>query len=91
MKLSLALTFWVSLGAAQLSTETTPTLNITAIAAEDGESVLQCWQLTNKFQPPTIPGIVGGLTLFLGDMANASYTILPSRFDGGFHNAPALQ
>lgn len=77
--------------AAQLSTLTTPYLNLTALTAADGESTLECWQLANPFRQSTESGITGSLQLSLGELANASYSVIPARFDGGFHHAPAFQ
>lgn len=79
-----------SLVSAQLSNVTTPSLNITAVAATNGSSVLQCWQLPG-FMSSAVAGTAGALNLYLGDMANASYTVLPPRYDGGLHRAPAPQ
>jgi len=31
------------------------------------------------------------LNLFFGDLSNATYTVIPPRFNGGIHNAPAPQ
>ncbi|KAJ9144623.1 hypothetical protein NKR23_g5993 [Pleurostoma richardsiae] len=75
---------------AQLNSSTTPSLNLTAIGALNGESTLECWQL-GPFASSSTPGVSGALNLFLGDASNASYTVIPGRFDGGLHNAPALQ
>ncbi|EJD41219.1 hypothetical protein AURDEDRAFT_169804 [Auricularia subglabra TFB-10046 SS5] len=62
------------------------TLNVTAITGRDGESVFECWSLL----PPLVEG--GGLlSTSLGDLANASYAIVPPGFDNGPHNAPANQ
>ncbi|KAF5122512.1 hypothetical protein E5D57_012993 [Metarhizium anisopliae] len=77
--------------AAQLSTLTTPYLNLTALTAADGESTLECWQLANPFRQSTESGITGSLQLSLGELANATYSVIPARFDGGFHHAPAFQ
>jgi len=74
----------------QLSNVTTPSLNLTAISASNGASVLECWQLPG-FVSSSVAGTVGALNLFLGDLSNATYTVIPSRFDGGVHNAPAPQ
>ncbi|KAK3319993.1 hypothetical protein B0T19DRAFT_404524 [Cercophora scortea] len=63
-------------------------LNITAIGAAKGESTVECWQF-GPFASSTTPGTIGALNLFMGDMANATYTVLPPRFDGGWHVAPA--
>lgn len=79
-----------SLACAQLSNITTPSLNLTAIAGSNGSSVIECWQLPG-FMSSAVAGTAGALNLFLGEMANASYTVIPSRFDGGLHRAPAPQ
>jgi hypothetical protein len=74
----------------QLSNVTTPSLNLTAISASHGASILECWQLPG-FVASGVAGTVGALNLFLGNMSNATYTVIPSRFDGGVHNSPAPQ
>lgn len=66
------------------------TLNITAITAANGESAVECWQL-GPFVTATEPGISGASTLALGQLANATYTVIPARSDGGWHNAPVPQ
>jgi hypothetical protein len=75
---------------AQLSNVTTPSLNLTTISASNGASTLECWQLPG-FKTSAQAGTSGALNLFLGNLSNASYTVIPSRFDGGMHNAPAAQ
>jgi len=74
-----------------LSTNTTPTLNLTAISAANGRSVLECWALTTPFTVNAQAGTVGALNLFLGSLDNASYTVIPPRFHGGLHVDPAPQ
>jgi hypothetical protein len=77
--------------AAQLSSNvTTPSLNLTAISTVNGSSIFECWQLP-KFYSSSGAGTVGALNLFLGNLENATYTVIPPRFDGGIHNAPAPQ
>lgn len=66
-------------------------LNITAIGARDGHSTLECWQLEIPFVESSVPGTAGSANAFLSDAANISYTIIPSNFDGGLHNAPRNQ
>ena len=36
-------------------------------------------------------GTAGALNLELGMVDNVTYTVVPGRFDGGVHNAPATQ
>lgn len=67
-----------------------PALNLTAISASNGNSVLECWALPG-FVASTQAGTVGALNLVLGDLANATYTVIPPRFNGGLHKAPAPQ
>ena len=92
MKLSLlaSLISALALTAAQLSNITTPSLNLTAIATRNGSSVLECWQFP-EFVTSATAGVAGALTLFLGDTVNATYTVLPPRFNGGVHTAPSAQ
>lgn len=80
----------LSLTGAQLSNVTTPSLNLTAIAASSGASVLECWQFPG-FAASATAGTSGALNLFLGEVSNMSYTIILPRFDGGIHRAPAAQ
>lgn len=73
-----------------LSNVTTPNLNLTTIVARDGRSILQCWSISGFMQSATA-GTAGALNLFLGETTNASYTVIPPRFNGGLHTAPAPQ
>lgn len=73
-----------------LSNTTTPSLNLTAIAGRGGKSVLECWQLPG-FAASAGAGTVGALSLPLGSLSNATYTVLPARFNGGLHAAPYKQ
>ncbi|KAI1382131.1 hypothetical protein F4677DRAFT_400981 [Hypoxylon crocopeplum] len=66
-------------------------LNLTTLTGRDNVSVLECWQLTTPFVTSNVPGVTGTQTLELGDLANATYTVIPPRFDGGLHNAPVKQ
>lgn len=66
-------------------------LNVTAIGAQDGASTLECWQVDSPFDISTDPGTAGSAVASLGSVANMSYTIIPSNYDGGVHNAPHNQ
>lgn len=68
----------------------TSALNITAINAANGASILECWRLDN-FTVSNTPGTVGALSLFLGSASNASYTVIPPKTNAGLHRAPAAQ
>ncbi|KAJ8120626.1 hypothetical protein ONZ43_g2711 [Nemania bipapillata] len=66
-------------------------LNVTAIGSRHGSSTLECWQMDQPFNSSTQPGTSGSALAPLGDVSSLSYSILPSRFDGGLHNAPQNQ
>ncbi|KAI8948667.1 hypothetical protein F4801DRAFT_441893 [Xylaria longipes] len=66
-------------------------LNVTAIGARDGLSTLECWQMDQPFDTSTQPGTSGSAQAQLGNVSTLSYSILPSNFDGGLHNAPQNQ
>ncbi|OQE43512.1 hypothetical protein PENCOP_c003G04369 [Penicillium coprophilum] len=68
------------------------TLNITVLGARHNRSTLECWALQSGFETSVQPGQAGSAALDLGTIGgNASFTVLPAGFDGGRHNAPALQ
>jgi hypothetical protein len=75
---------------AQSSTSVPPALNLTAISASSGKSVLECWALPG-FVSSAQAGTVGAMNLLLGDLSNATYTVIPPGFNGGLHKAPAPQ
>ena len=66
-------------------------LNVTAIWAENGASVFQCWQILPGFTTSSQSGTAGASILQLGAVANITYTVLPPGFNGGLHNAPTEQ
>lgn len=68
-----------------------PTLNVTAISARNGASTIECWQLANPFKASTAAGVSGASFAQLGKAGPVSYALIPARFDGGLHNAPAVQ
>ncbi|PLB38239.1 WD40 repeat-like protein [Aspergillus candidus] len=85
---------WTSSRATIEGTEpTTPqTLTLTVLNAQNNHSTLECWALVPGFERASEPGISGTASLSLGALSgNASYTMIPPRFDGGLHNAPGLQ
>lgn len=86
---------WVSLSFLvhfSISACATPTyLNLTALSASDGLSNLECWQLSAPFVVSHEAGTSGAAIEQLGDLANASFSVLPARFNGGLHRAPAVQ
>ncbi len=68
-----------------------PFLNITALTAHGGVSVLECWQLLPGFTTSSQTGTAGASILQLGNLANASYSVIPPGFNAGFHSAPTMQ
>ena len=72
------------------STPSTTGLNITALDAVNGSSILQCWQL-DPFTVSSTPGTVGALSVFFGEASNVSFTVIPPRTNAGLHVAPAAQ
>ncbi|KAI4159607.1 MAG: hypothetical protein LQ342_006445 [Letrouitia transgressa] len=66
-------------------------LNLTAISAAKSVSILECWQLQPAFKVSSQAGTKGSAIQQLGNLTSATYSVLPARFDGGLHNAPAVQ
>ncbi|KAI2468053.1 hypothetical protein F4781DRAFT_283509 [Annulohypoxylon bovei var. microspora] len=66
-------------------------LNLTTLTAKNNVSVIECWQLSTPFTTSDTPGVVGLQMLDMGGVVNATYTVIPGRFDGGLHNAPFKQ
>ena len=66
-------------------------LNITTIGAANGKSTLECWQLSAPLVKSSQPGTAGAAIAQLGETGATSYTLLPPQYDGGLHNAPAVQ
>ena len=83
--LSLAFHLGVSASATPIN------LNLTALSASDGASTLDCWQLSAPFVVSQEAGVSGAAIEQLGNLANGSFTVLPAKFNGGLHRAPAVQ
>lgn len=71
-------------------------LNITVLSAQNNHSTLECWALEPGFKTSSQAGTAGTESLNLGPIGggnagNASLSVLPAGFNGGRHNAPALQ
>ncbi|KAN0113775.1 hypothetical protein V8E52_007428 [Russula decolorans] len=66
-------------------------LNITALSAQNGSSVLECWQILPGFSTSSQAGTTGASILQLGNVANMSYSVIPPQFNAGLHNAPTTQ
>lgn len=70
-----------------LASDILPHLNVTAVTHANGESVLQCWQLLERFRVSSSSGVANGSYAFLGEVANATLTIIPANSNGGRHYA----
>ncbi|KKK26155.1 hypothetical protein ARAM_005938 [Aspergillus rambellii] len=68
-------------------------LNVTVLGAANNHSTLECWSLEPGFTVSPQAGTAGSEVLSLGLLGgtNASYVVVPAEFDGGGHNAPAVQ
>ncbi|KAL8902574.1 MAG: hypothetical protein Q9207_004575 [Kuettlingeria erythrocarpa] len=66
-------------------------LTVTAISAKNGVSTIERWQLASPFKTSSEAGVSGVSFAQLGQAGNASYAVIPPHFEGGLHNAPALQ
>ena len=67
-----------------------PHLNLTAIAAVNGVSILECWQLSASFTTGQA-GNSSVLITDLGQTGDTSYYFLEAGFNNGLHNAPTVQ
>ena len=68
------------------------TLNITTIAANaQKQSTLECWQLAAPLVASAAAGTAGAVFAQLGETGATSWGLIPAGFDGGLHNAPAVQ
>ncbi|KAF2183209.1 hypothetical protein K469DRAFT_476043, partial [Zopfia rhizophila CBS 207.26] len=66
-------------------------LTATALVTKNNNSVFECWQLTEPFKRSSVPGVSGTQVATISNNTNFAYTILPPRYDGGLHTAPAPQ
>ena len=68
-----------------------PRLNITTLAGNNrNQSAIECWSVAT-LEVSSTPGIQGALVTSLGKPSGATYFNIPGQFDGGLHNAPAVQ
>ncbi|KAF2427676.1 hypothetical protein EJ08DRAFT_651273 [Tothia fuscella] len=87
--LSIVALLWSITFTSALSANSIPSsLNITAISASFGTSKLEYWQIPGF---KAYRGTPGALTLSLGELSNATYSLTPSRTKGKAHNASAAQ
>ena len=66
-------------------------LELTTLVTKNGASAFECWRLADAFTTSTGAGTAGARTLLIDNLANATYTVIPPRFEGGVHNAPHAQ
>ncbi|KAK4955944.1 hypothetical protein LTR10_006883 [Elasticomyces elasticus] len=52
---------------------------------------LQCWKFNTPLNISSAAGTSGAATFTFTGTTKTTYTVLPGRFDGGTHNAPAPQ
>ncbi|KAF2994685.1 hypothetical protein E8E13_002103 [Curvularia kusanoi] len=83
----LTLCFWLT----NASSTNATYLTAPALVTVNNCTVIQCWRLTNPFSTSSTPGTVGAQALVLSNVTNFAYTVLPPRFNGGQHTAPAPQ
>ena len=85
----------IALQAVIVSTATAPTpktLNITTIATNAlKQSTLECWQLDAPLLASAAAGTAGAVFAQLGETGATSWGLVPAGFNGGLHNAPAVQ
>lgn len=67
-------------------------LTATAIVTNaHNHSAFECWEFTTPVSVSTDAGTSGSADFVFGNVSEAVYTIIPARFNGGTHNAPAPQ
>lgn len=62
-----------------------------ALVTKNNKTVFECWQLNEPFKRSSVPGVSGTQVATISNNTNFAYTILPPRYDGGIHTAPAAQ
>ncbi|KAI0084839.1 hypothetical protein BDY19DRAFT_909581 [Irpex rosettiformis] len=66
-------------------------LEATTLVPKNGTSALECWRFASPLSTSAGAGTAGASTLVIDNLANATYTVIPPRFEGGVHNAPHAQ
>lgn len=66
-------------------------LTATALVTKNNHSAFECWRLKEPFKRSSVPGVSGTQVTTISNNTNFAYTILPPRYDGGIHTAPAGQ
>lgn len=76
---------------AQGDTNTTYLTAPALVTNSQNNTVFQCWKLTTPFKRSSVPGVSGTQVATISNNTNLAYTILPPRYNGGLHTAPAAQ
>jgi hypothetical protein len=79
----ITLATFIQLCHTQTPNTSSPALNLTAISASNGESVIECWAL--KSRPASF---AAASNYYLGGVSNGTYSVIPPRTVVGLHNAP---
>lgn len=66
-------------------------LEATTLVTKNNASALECWRFASPLSTSSGAGTAGASTLVIDNLANATYTVIPPRFEGGVHNAPHPQ
>lgn len=53
--------------------------------------MLECWQLDAPLLASAAAGTAGAVFAQLGETGATSWGLIPAGFNGGLHNAPAVQ
>ena len=88
--LLLSLPFWTTNALTNTNANTTY-LTAPALVTINNRTAIQCWRLLTPFVTSSTPGTAGASALTLTNVTDFGYTILPPRFNGGQHTAPAPQ
>jgi hypothetical protein len=86
-----AICFFGTLSAAAAVMTTGTKLNVTAIGTHKNASRFECWELNQPFIKSNQPGLLNTRVTMLGDVANVTYSVLPSGFNSPLHPAPSNQ
>jgi hypothetical protein len=84
------LPFFLPLVFSQPSSNTTH-LIAPALVTHNNHTKIECWKLTTPFLLASTPGVNGAQIATITNITNLAYAIIPPRFDGGLHIAPAAQ
>ena len=93
MKLSTPLAFMTILlcCSAQILSNATYLTATALVTNGQNHSALECWAFTNPLTTSSSAGTSGAATFNFANVEEAEYTVIPPRFNGGTHNAPAPQ